>query len=62
MRETDLGSLFSAIGSPRALAVRRDERERVLNSIVNNQFHDDLSVEATEDPIMRFYYKQVFQS
>ena len=57
MRETDLGSLFSAIGTPRALAVRRDERERVLNSIVNNQFRDVLSVEATEDQIMRFYYK-----
>ena len=57
MRETDLGSLFSAIGSPRALAVRRDERESVLNSVVNNQFRDDLSVEATNDPLMRFYYK-----
>ena len=62
MRETYLGSVFSAIGSPSALGVRRDERERVLNSIVNNQFRDDLSVEATEDPITRFYYKQVFQS
>ena len=27
MRETDLGSVFSVIGSPRALGVRRDERE-----------------------------------
>ena len=54
--------MFSGIGSPSALGVRRDERERVLNSIVNNQFRDDLSVEAIEDPIMRFYYKQVSQS
>ena len=57
MRETDLGSVLGAIGSPRALGVRRDERERVLNSLVNNQFRDDLSVEATKDPLMRFYYK-----
>ena len=55
MRETDLGSVVSAIGSPRALGVRRDERECVLNSVVNNQFRDDLSVEATEDPMMRFF-------
>ena len=62
MRDTNLGWVFSWIGSPSALGVRRDERERVLNSIVNTQFRDDLSVEATEDPITRFYYKQVFQS
>ena len=54
MRDTNLGWVFSWIGSPSALGVRRDERERVLNSIVNNQFRDDLTVEATEDPIMRF--------
>ena len=54
MRETNLGWVFSGIGSPSALGVRRDERERVLNSIVNNQFRDDLSVEATDDPIMDF--------
>ena len=45
--------MFSGIGSPSALGVRRDERE-MLNSIVNNQFDDDLSVEVKEDPIMRF--------
>ena len=49
--------MFSGIGSPSALGVRRDERESVLNSVVNNQFRDDSSVEATEDPMMRFYYK-----
>ena len=54
--------MFSGIGSASALGVRTDERESVLNNIVNNQFHNDLSVEATGDPIMRFYYKQVFQS
>ena len=54
--------MFSGIGSPSALGVRRYERERVLNSIVNNQFRDDLSVQALDDPIMIFYYKQVFQS
>ena len=54
--------MFSGIGSPSALGGKRDERERVLKSIVNNQFHDDLSMEATEDPFMRFYYKQVTKS
>ena len=49
--------MFSGIGSPSALGVRRDERERVLNSIVNNQFRDDLSVEAIEDRMMKIYYK-----
>ena len=29
MRETDLGWVFSAIGSPSALGVRRDEGESV---------------------------------
>ena len=57
MRETDLGLVFSGIGSPSALVVRRDERESMFNSIVKNQFRDDLSVEATEDPMMRFCYK-----
>ena len=57
MRETDLGWVFSGIGSPSALVVRRDERESMFNSIVKNQFRDDLSVEATEDPMMRFCYK-----
>ena len=57
MSEIDLGSMFSVIRSPCALGVRRYERERVLNSIVNNQFHDDLSVEATADPMMRICYK-----
>ena len=47
--------MFSGIGSPSALGVRRDKRESVLNSIVNNQFREDLSVKAKEDPIMRFY-------
>ena len=54
--------MFTGIGSPSVLGVRRDERECVLNSTVNNQFRDDLSVEATDDPIIKFYYKQVFQS
>ena len=62
MSDTNLGWVFSGIGSPSALGVRRDERETVLNNIVNNQFRDDLSVEAIEDPIIRFYYKQFLQS
>ena len=38
------------------------EREReFLNSSVNTQFRDDLSVDATEDPVMRICYKYVFQ-
>ena len=49
--------MFSGIGSPSALGVRRYERESMLNSIVNNQFRDDLSVEETEDPMIRFCYK-----
>ena len=49
--------MFSGIGSPSALGVRRDERERVLNSIVNNQFRDDLSVEAIEDRMIKICYK-----
>ena len=57
MRETDLGWVFSGIVSPSALVVRRDKRESMFNSIVKNQFRDDLSVEATEDPMMRFCYE-----
>ena len=57
MRETDLGWVFSGIRSPSALGVMREKRESVLNNVVNKQFRDDLSVEATEDPMMRFYYK-----
>ena len=57
MRKTDLGWVFSGIGSPSALGVRRDERERVLNSSVKNQFQDDLSIDATKDPMMRICYK-----
>ena len=30
MRESDLGWMFSEIGTPSALGLRRDERERVL--------------------------------
>ena len=50
--------MFSEIGTPSSLRVRRDEREReCLNSSVNTQFRDDLSVDATEDLMMRIYYK-----
>ena len=49
--------MFSGIGSPSALGVRRDERERVLNNIISNQFQDDLNVEATEDSMMRIFYQ-----
>ena len=58
MRESDLGWMFSEIGTPSGLGLRRDEREReCLNSSVNTQFRDDLSVDATEDPMMRICYK-----
>ena len=50
--------MFSEIGTPCALGVRRDGREReCLNSSVNTQFQEDLGVDATEDPMMRIYYK-----
>ena len=50
--------MFSEIGTPSGLGLRRDEREReCLNSSVNTQFWDDLSVDAIEDPMMIIYYK-----
>ena len=58
MTESDLGWMFSEIWTPSGLGLRRDEREReYLNSSVNTQFRDDLIVDATEDPMMRIYYK-----
>ena len=58
MRETNLGWVFSGIGSPSALGVRRDERERECqNSSVNTQFWNDLSVKAIKDTMMRTCYK-----
>ena len=50
--------MFSEIGTPSGLGVRREEREReVLNSSVNTQCRDDLSVHAAEDPMMRICYE-----
>ena len=50
--------MFSEIGTPSGLGLRRDEREReCLNSSVNTKFRDDLSVDAIEDPMMRICYK-----
>ena len=50
--------MFREIGTPSGLGLRRDEREREsLNSSVNTQFRDDLSVDATEDLMMRICYK-----
>ena len=50
--------MFSEIGTPSGLGLRRDEREReCLNSCVNTQFLKDLSVDATEDLMMRICYK-----
>ena len=51
--------MFSEIGTPSGLGLRRDERERerdCLNSSMNTQFRDDLSMDATEDPMMRICY------
>ena len=50
--------MFSEIGTPSGLGLRRDEREReCLNSSVKTQFPDDLSMDATEDLMMRICYK-----
>ena len=50
--------MFSEIGTPSGLGLRRDEREReFLNSSANTQFQEDLSVDATEDLMMRICYK-----
>ena len=50
--------MFREIGTPSGLGMSRDEREReCLNSSVNTQFRDDLSVDAIVDPMMRIYYK-----
>ena len=58
MRESDLGWKFSEIGTPSGLGLRRDEREReCLNSSVDTQFQEELSVDATENLMMRIYYK-----
>ena len=55
--------MFREIGTPSGLGLRRDEGERVcLNSSVNTQFRDDLSVDPTEDQMMKIYYKLVFQN
>ena len=58
MRDSDLGCMFSEIGTPSGLALKRDEREReCLNSSLNTQFQEGLSVDATEDLMMRIFYK-----
>ena len=58
MRESDLGWMFSEIGTPSGLGLTRDKREReCLNSSVNTQFQEDLSVDVTEDLMMRICYK-----
>ena len=52
--------MFRVIGTTSGLGLRKDERERereCLNSSVNTQFRDDLSVDATEDPMMRICSK-----
>ena len=50
--------MFSEIGTPSGLGLRRNEREReCLNGIVNTQFQEDLRVVATEDLMMRICYK-----
>ena len=53
--------MFSGIGSPSALGVRRDERE-CWNCSVNTKFQDDLSMEAIDDPMMRIYFQLVSQN
>ena len=50
--------MFSDIGTPSGLVLRRDEREReCLNGSMNTQFRDDLSMDVTEDLMMRICYK-----
>ena len=58
MIESHLGWEFSEIGTPSGLGVSREERKReFLNISLNTQFRDDLSVDATVDPMMRIYYE-----
>ena len=58
MRESDLRSVFIKIGTPSALGVRRDEREReCCYSSVSTQFQDNLSVDAIDGLMMRIYYQ-----
>ena len=50
--------MFSEIGTTSGLGLRRDERGReCMNSSVNTKYQEDLSVHATEDLMMRIYYK-----
>ena len=58
MEESRLGRGFGVIETTSGFGVRREEREKeFLNSNVNTQFRDDLSVDAAEDPMMRICYK-----
>ena len=54
-----LGWIFSEIGTPSGLGLRRDEREResAWTVVWTHNFQEDLSVDATEDLMMRIYYK-----
>ena len=50
--------MFSEIETLSGLGLRRDDREiECLNSSVNTQFQEDLSVDATKDLMMRICYK-----
>ena len=58
MRESNLGCVFSEMGTVCALGVRRDGRDRECwISGLNTQFQDYLSMDATEDTMMRICYK-----
>ena len=56
--KSDLCWVFSEIGTPYDLGVKRDERERECwNTNVNTQFRENLSVDTTDDPMKRIYYQ-----
>ena len=57
MRESDLGWMFSEIGTPSGLGLRRDKRERVLEQLCEHTILEVLSVDATKDLMMRICYK-----
>ena len=50
--------MFSEIGTPSSLGLRRDYREReCLNGSAKTQFQDNLSVDAIDGLMMRIYYQ-----
>ena len=59
MRESDLGWMFSEIGTPSGLGLRRDEREResAWTVVWTPNFGMTWVWKWQGDPLMRIYYK-----